>query len=86
MTIITLHNGDEYFVSESLDYVLAIPRDRLEALLCLTNAADRQPLDMRTADVHSASGLHDAPTQGTCPNPPPARKRGILSSTRRGRQ
>jgi hypothetical protein len=66
MTIITLHNGDEYFVCESLDYVLAIPLgDRLEALLCLTDAADGQPLAMRAADVHSASGLHDAPIQGT---------------------
>jgi hypothetical protein len=62
MTLITLRNGDEYFVSESLDYVLAIPLgNRLDALLCLTDAADGQPLAMRAADVYSASGLQKEP-------------------------
>jgi hypothetical protein len=57
--MITLHNGDEYFVSESLDYVLAIPLGTaLDALLCLTDAVDGQPLAFRAVDVHSASGVH----------------------------
>jgi hypothetical protein len=61
MTLITLRNGDEYFVSESLDYVLAIPLgNRLDALLCLTESADGRPLTMRAVDVYSASGFHES--------------------------